>query len=307
MLHSKLVWLVLFILVLLVCLNRYRRVSNKKKQPKVIWTCFAGRRRYLEILLKYINYFISKGMVQECHLWNYTRDPEDEIWLRRNFDGKQNIRVMEVQDKTTWVEYYHYYTKERFPNHIIIKCDDDIMFVDPDRFSSFLDLRRRDRHSFLLFPSIINNGVCAYVQQKAGVLPEELFGLLPYEPFQGRLWEDGKLAIKIHDFFIENVKECKKKTNRLPEYKIKIGDRTSINFFAVLSKDLPIFQYVPENQKDDEHIVSVELPRRFNRYNAIDQSCFVSHLSFYRQRETGIHDESGLLKKYNTLADKILL
>ena len=54
---------------------------------KVIWTCFAGRQRYLEILLRYIRYFLSKGLIHECHLWNYTRNPQDEDWLRQEFSN----------------------------------------------------------------------------------------------------------------------------------------------------------------------------------------------------------------------------
>ena len=62
-------------------------------------------------------------------------------------------------------------TYEKFPNHVIIKCDDDILFIDIDSFESYINHRINDKDTLLLFPSIINNDVCSIFQKDDGLMP----------------------------------------------------------------------------------------------------------------------------------------
>ena len=48
----------------------------------VIFTIFAGRRCFLEILFQYLDFLISNGQIHEVHIWNYTRSDSDDTWLR---------------------------------------------------------------------------------------------------------------------------------------------------------------------------------------------------------------------------------
>lgn len=275
-------------------------------RPAVIWTCFAGRHRCLQVQLRYVMYLMERGLVSECHLWNYTRAPEDEAWLKTLYDAKRraprrarpNIQLMEVRNKASWREYYQHYTTERYPNHIIIKCDDDIVYMDVDRFAAFIEHRRALPNHLLLFPSIVNNGVCAFYQQMTGLLPADKVGVLPFETTYGRLWSDGALAQLVHMHFIEHEAEWRSKTASLTVREVPFANRISINFFAILSKDLGIFQRVID---DDEAELSVQMPLAFGRPHAIDQSFVVSHLSFYSQRSSGL-DEAPLIKAYHRLA-----
>ena len=100
---------------------------------KVIFTCIAGRRRYLEILKVYIDQLLKRGLIDECHMWDYTRDPEDAIWLEANFDT-----IKKPNEKYNWHDYYDWYTTERYPDPdtVIVKCDDDIVYIDVDQFQS---------------------------------------------------------------------------------------------------------------------------------------------------------------------------
>ena len=52
---------------------------------KVIMTCFAGRRRNMDILMRYVDALSRQGSVDEFHIWNFTRNIEDEKWLRDTF------------------------------------------------------------------------------------------------------------------------------------------------------------------------------------------------------------------------------
>jgi len=214
------------------------------------------------------------------------------------------MRMFEVKNKRSWLEYYRYYTKERLgPDSILIKCDDDIVYIDPSRFARFLQKRREHPEFIVMFPSIINNGVCAHYQQREGLLPEEALGRFPYDTTCGKLWGDGKLCGRLHDYFADHHREFVEKSAGLDKVIAHpIGDRLSINFFAILSSDLGIFQQIGG---DDEMEMSVKMPKLHKRNNGVDMGFVVSHLAFFKQRTTGL-DEDAALARYARVADEVL-
>jgi hypothetical protein len=442
-----------------------------EQRPKVIITCFAGRKKNMEVLLRYIDKLHSQGDVDEFHIWNFTRNLQDEEWLLNNFkdtfhdsfteplnnltekyiktnsynyvdtnmnihkgnkkvikfkaehdahilltdtetneevaeiclggwgntksvirhfkqgtpvtcydgqicslhkstditiefnnnnvinvfdngndkcilslvinhkehneitslklnvaswskndiwwfiektqkENKENeectnnyIKLYTVYNKNKWLEYYKHYTKQRYPNNVIIKCDDDIVFIDTKEFASFIKRRLENKTDILAFPSIINNGVCAYHQQNNEVLPENI-DKFPYDTLCGKLWANGKLCQKLHEYFTQQYQEWLNKTYNIKNSIIKhpIGDRISINFFAILSKDLDIFQQIGN---DDEHELTIRITQDIKKHHYIDTHFTVSHLGFYKQRETGL-DENHVLNLYTQLANVYL-
>lgn len=406
-------------------------------QPKVIITCFAGRQRNLEIMLKHIEKLYNSGSMYEFHMWNFTRNADDELWINTTFPGARSntneqleiasysyiptahtircdggqvpirfkgahdahiglfddtdtcvaevclggwgnsmsvirkteqgdnvetfaglicnpfefvevvlqiengilkvvhnhkiilklplesrdsplkikvaaweanvtwdlraapdpsyVKVFNVANKQSWLEYYSHYTPERYPNHVIIKCDDDVVFIDTETFDAFIERRIQNTDGLLAFPSIINNGVCAYHQQQLGIIPETL-DTFPYDTLNGKLWENGLLCQRLHEYFLDNTDEWLQKARTMTVDKIlhPIGDRISINFFAILSQDLHYFQ---EIGSDDEFELSINLAKKTQRHHYIDTHFTVSHLAFHRQRETGL-DEALMLSRY---------
>ena len=212
-------------------------------------------------------------------------------------------RLIHVSNKKSWSEYYKHYTQEQYPNSIIIKSDDDIVFIHPGSFYRFTQFVQNDLGNCLMaFPNIINNGVCAHLLQRHGILHEAMFGPLPYDTFQGRLWEDGKLCQTIHKYFVENHMTVIKSTSELPAIALPEGSRISINFFAVRSEDLAVtFGACGE---DDEQYLSIQATSASKRSHVVYQPFVVSHLSFYKQRETGL-DYDACVDMYKTLAEKM--
>ena len=56
-----------------------------------------------------------------------------------------------------------YYSENLNDNDILIKCDDDIVFIDVNNFESYINSMK---HGKFYYPNIVNNDVCAYYQQK---------------------------------------------------------------------------------------------------------------------------------------------
>jgi hypothetical protein len=142
--------------------------------------------------------------------------------------------------------------------------------------------------------------VASYHQQHSfNLIPYELMMLeYPHQGFEGSLWESGKKAETLHNYFIENYQKfinCEQ-IKTIPYIKIKT--RFSINFFGYKGKN---WHKIKDCYVDDEHNLTTvynQPPKSFN--NILYTPLFVSHLSFYKQVETGINT-SDLIKKYHDL------
>lgn len=51
----------------------------------IILVTFAGRQKRMEILAQYVFEAIQRGIIDEWHLWDFTRSQEDHEWLTREF------------------------------------------------------------------------------------------------------------------------------------------------------------------------------------------------------------------------------
>lgn len=279
----------IFIMLFLLFLLKFPKKSFMERD-KVILTCFSGREYNMKILTKYVDKLLESDKIDEFHMWNFTRNENDENYLK-SLESKKYYKLITPKDKSKWTEYYNFY-KNGNDEDIIIKIDDDILFIDVDNFSDFIEERKRDKETFLMFPSIINNGVCAWYQQQKGLIPKTLHEF-KYQPFMGDVVENGDLGTRIHKYFLENKEEMIKKSESLEKITINIGDRTSINFFAMFVKDFKLLNDI----NDDEHEMSVEWPKNLNRHNSIYMPFIVSHGSFGPQKNTGL-DENVIVEMY---------
>ncbi len=198
-------------------------------------------------------------------------------------------------DEMPYFQAYQYYAKRLpdFADALFLKCDDDIVYVDLDGLSGFIDYRRKNPNYFLISANVVNNGVCAYFQQVSGALPLSL-GHFERPPggFGGTLWTDPNKANNLHDFFLAAAK----KEFPLPSKVVDWQERQSINFIAWLGSDL---QHMALARGDDEKMLSVDLPAFLDRPTAIYSDFTVSHLSFGPQ-ESGV-DVNRLIAAYDAL------
>jgi len=201
----------------------------------------------------------------------------------------------------SWKNYYQYYTNKDYD--VILKCDDDIVFMDLNKLPSFIQCVKENDYD-LVFANTINNGVSAHLQQeKYNLIPKELMHLeYPLEGLFGTLWENGKKAEILHHYFIDNIDSFLKY-----DYKkeiIPIPTRFSINFFGYkCSKWDKIKDTV---FIDDEYMLTVEYVKKHNFKNVFYSDFYVSHLSFFKQIETGINLDE-LRNKYKLLESRLFM
>lgn len=190
---------------------------------------------------------------------------------------------------------YDYYARRlhQFSDSIFLKCDDDIVYMDVDKLNDFIEFRRINPHYFVISANVVNNGVCAYFQQLAGSIPREIGEFeRPPRGFGGTLWRSAEKAADLHEFFLQT----ETKHLPLPGDVIDWTERQSINFVAWLGKDVV---HMALAKGDDEHTLTVDIPRFLGRPTGIYSDFMVSHLSFGPQ-EKGLN-WSGIISRYEEL------
>jgi len=209
--------------------------------------------------------------------------------------------LMDTCEKS-WKNYYQHYVKEEFKNSIILKCDDDIVFIDLTKFNKYIDFIKNNDYD-LVFANTINNGVSAYYQQnKYNLIPKDLMDLeYPNNGLCGSLWQSGKKAEKLHKYFIK--KSSKFLNHNYNNDIIDIKTRFSINFFGFKGKNW--YKIKDCFKGDDEHNLTVDYVKTRGFRNVIYTDFYVSHLSFYKQIETKINIDS-LIIKYDDFAKYFL-
>ena len=269
----------------------------------MILTIFAGRKYYLEILFKYLDILIDYDKLHEVHLWNYTRSDTDNVWLKGLNKNKYIIYEPKNKNGWQWEEYYDYYCNqaEYNENDIIIKCDDDIVFIDIECFDDFIN-QIDDKHIY--FPNIVNNDVCAYIQSKNKV--HELLKNIRHinrgdiAPLSNWYTSYDKAKL-IHTHFLSNTKNY-----IISGPNIIWNSRISINFygseFSYIKKIYSLFVNRRYRIDDENFFAYICKDSQFN--HIIVPNFVVSHFSFGDQNSLCLANE--FLINYYMLADRQL-
>jgi hypothetical protein len=201
----------------------------------------------------------------------------------------------------SWKNYYNHYNDKEFKNDVIIKCDDDIVFIDLYKLPKFINFVKNNNYD-VVFANTINNGVSAYYQQnKFNLIPKKLLDLeYPKDGRAGRLWRSGSYAEILHTFFIKNYKQFL--DHDYNDEIIPINTRFSINFIGL--RGCNFYKFV-DCGIEDEYKLTVEHVKKRNFKNVLYADFYVSHLSSRLQVESGIN-LIKLLDMYKQLYNTII-
>ena len=268
-------------------------------QSITIVAIFAGRERYLKVLKKYLDTLLRLKLIDEVHLWDYTRSDADSSYIRSVIKEPYILKTFNKTVDTglysyggPWGYFYEFYGKSEGYNNndIVIKCDDDIVYIDVKQFPHYLKAVRDDG---LYFANIINNDVCAHIQTKFGIYNLMPFSEIPYKdslefgsahPLSGRFndsrpgwWTNHNKAKAIHNLFLRNPHKFSINSTEVIEW----GSRISINFFSgrvsVIRKYFNLFL---ANDNEDEGFMSGTVLTLVNSTNRIVPFFNVVHFSF---------------------------
>lgn len=280
-----------------------------RKNYNVKFCVFLGRKNNIKILHSYINLALQYDVIDEYHMYNFSRNIEDnqfiisefnrlnEIYNNRIFlwNSKENF----IRTKTDW-SFFYKNISQLYENDIIIKCDDDILFIDINELHNAILDRINDNISFVIHSNCINNGVCAYYQKHLFPKLTTELSVYPIGGILGILFEKPEIAYALHDHFCIDIL---KNIDNLNNYKIKneyITTRISINFILLRGNDL---KYLKDIDYEDEYELTSFIPEQLDRPNKIYGNLLTSHLSYNFQEKILLNNNQKIFTHYNNIKE----
>lgn len=128
---------------------------------RVILFCFAGREANMRLQLPYVRRILAENPDVEYHVWNLSRNVNDDAYLRF-ITGERIIVHHELYGPDPWRRFddvYRYYARPEFADTLFVKIDDDVVFIETDKFVKFVNLVAAQPHS-VVSAQVVNNGAC---------------------------------------------------------------------------------------------------------------------------------------------------
>ena len=261
--------------------------------------------------MTYVHPLLEQNIVDVMHVWDYARVPADKEYLRTLADPAKRVEVISPpeSDRTArfpnkWKGYYKHYAVLLKADDILIKCDDDIVFMA--NVHVLLNEVRRDQGAHLMYyPSVVNNDVAAAFQAADGVIsdPEYVIGLRTswnesrYSRAPMSDWFNcSKCAEHVHERFLASPDTfftgCRHEWN--------VACRVPINFFAMPGRNVQSFfgSYMREQYVDEPYFTAL-LTERTGLPSLLVSDAVVVHFSFSFQH---MADERSMLERYRQLA-----
>lgn len=269
----------------------------------VIMFAFWGRRANVELQLPFIERILDENPRVEFHGWNLANTMADDDYLR-NLPGRERFVVrhefagLNAQRRLNKV--WLYYTAQVFSKTLFVKLDDDVVFLETDRFADFLEAVE-DHPAAVTSALTVNNGA------STPLLPElwNAFEALGIPLLDVHL--SNEYACAAHDFFFEHWRGLVTQQTEV----VLTEDWLSINCIGMtadvlsrvatlVGKRSPPFiagrKWSPGTRLGDEGAANLQLRNIFRGFT-------VAHLSFgpqdlvdeqltpWRQRYAEIADE----------------
>ena len=300
------------------------KTKNKIKYDgyNIKFCVFAGRQKNLEILHSYIELALEKLIINEYHIFDFSKNINDHNFLKSEYErlsklynikNNKNDAIYlhnyienEIILKTVtlhqqnWNPFYKEFSENSNDKDIIIKCDDDILFIDVHNLENIINDRINDRTSFLIHSNCINNGVCAYYQKDIFKNLTENLSIYPKGGILGVLFEKPEIAYSIHNDFINDMITSKfTKINKYIIDDVYINNRISINFILIHGSDA---KYLKNISTDDEYELSSLIPEKLLRPNKIKGDFITAHLS-YNMQEKIMLNKDKILNSYKKILE----
>jgi hypothetical protein len=294
-----------------------------------IVSVLCGREKYLKILHKYLDVLIQQKLVDCVHLWDFTTNKVDKAYILQLSDAKEGYMYMpatrnytfDLNNANFFNAYYEYYTNEANlgDDDVLIKCDDDVVFIDTQRLPKFLNITIHSKG--FVYPNLVNDEIGALIQSKYGVHSlinstssssfikhetyedEPSFQELSDGHYMTNWHNDATIAVKIHELFLDSPNRFTVNTTDILLWK----QHMSITFFAgrgiVIRRFYQSFLQQNHGQTPQQFFTGTGRKHMDGKANKIVPSFAVVHFGFHLQ--IPLHCELSLLPRYESLATNI--
>jgi hypothetical protein len=276
---------------------------------------FLGREKNMKILHSYIELLLINNIIDEYLMFDFSRNINDHQFIKYEYD-RLNIlfnnkiflhnfdeNKIKSNIKTNWNPFYKKISEESSDDDVIIKCDDDILFIDIFSLKYAIIDRINDKSSFLIHSNCINNGVCAYFQRNLFNKIKDKIDKYPKGGILGILFEQPEIAYVMHNQFCTDLLLNIENLNKYIIDDQYINSRISINFILINGSDA---KYLNNVSYDDEYELSSLIPEQLFRPNKIKGNLITSHLSYTFQDRIMLA-RNDILNNYSQIRDKYII
>ncbi len=302
--------------------NKFKKYNKNFKEkiinikPIVKFCVFAGRQKNMKILQLYIDILLDKKIINQYHIFDFSRNKNDKYFLYESYTKfhskypnriflhhyKENNFKQSKLNQYDWSPFYKIISNKLFyKNSVVIKCDDDILFIDILGLKNAIRDRVQDKKSFLIHTNCINNNICSYYHQHIFSDIKNDLSLFPKGGILGPTFKNSFLAYNMHNSFTNDVIS----NHDLTKYYIPsfyLNHRISINFILLNGDDC---KYFKNTSFDDEYELSSYYPEKLNRPNKVFGYCICSHFS-YSLQEKILNRNNNLMNLYVKLSNTYL-
>ena len=287
--------------------------NQNQKNILVKFCIFAGRQKNMLIVHQYIKTLLQEKIIHEYHIFDFSRNINDKTYLYESYLTLKSQFINQIfihnhentnntqNNQTDWSPFYKTISKSSFyQDSIIIKCDDDILFIDINGLKNAIKQRKNDKKSFLIHSNCINNNICSYYQRNNFPSLTEKLNIYPKGGICGPIFENPVFAYIMQQQFLNYLN---KDLNNLYQYYLQdiyVHSRISINFILINGNDCKYFKHTSLN---DEYELSSYYPEKLSRPNKIIGNFITCHYS-YSLQEKVMMKKNELLNYYQQLALK---
>lgn len=109
--------------------------------PKVVLYTFAGRKPNMELQLPLVRRILDEHSEVRFDIWNLTKTARDDFYVQSL--GGPGVRVrQDFQRVLPWWrrfdKVWHYYTQGKYADTLFVKIDDDVVFLETERWDDFI-------------------------------------------------------------------------------------------------------------------------------------------------------------------------
>jgi hypothetical protein len=285
-----------------------------KNSYKVVAVTPAGRKRYMEILQKYI--YKNKHILDRWDLWVNTTNQEDINYLNqlKNNDPEFINLILSEYSPNHWghpslsiTPFWPHSTDE---DTVYVRFDDDVVYIADGTIENLVQFRLDNLKYFTIYPFIINNSQHSRNLQDRGLMTTE-FGLVRSEQEllgQGIYDPVGLYSVEfirsLHQTFLTHYHNNTVNTlmTAVP-IEWTIGSQVSINGICWMGEFMK--KIAPLNNgilpTAEEAYMTIGGPKEMNMPLVTIPNTLIVHFLFSTQRpQDELYD---ILEKYRQIAD----
>lgn len=120
----------------------------------------------MELQMPYLRRILDENPDTELHIWDLSRTPEDHAYIQGITGDRITVMDQFYDGTQPWRHFnkvWRHYAEPEYRDHLFVKVDDDVVFLETDAFGSFITAIDANLGT-VVSAKVINNGACTHTE-----------------------------------------------------------------------------------------------------------------------------------------------